>query len=81
MTEKKLQSILDELGSRVSTLTEENRTCNIRDHAAKKLVNELIQFIDTADWIKLFESCNNLFVKDLMKDWGKYKFPPNYKIK
>jgi hypothetical protein len=29
--------------------------------------------------VSLFESTENMFVKDLMKEWGAHLFPENYK--
>ena len=38
MTEKDIREMLEDLGSKVSILAEENRTCNNRDDAGRKLL-------------------------------------------
>ena len=79
MNEDEIQKILERLGTRVSLLSEENRLCKLRDDAGKELFTQLGQFISRQDWINLFESCKNIFVKDIMKEWGSHLFPDDYK--
>ena len=80
MKEEDIQVILDRLGNRVSHLSEENRLCKLRDDAGKELIGQLDQYLSSEDWLNLFESAENMFVKDLMKEWGAHLFPENYKI-
>ncbi len=81
MTEENIQSILDELGNRVSHLSEENRICKLQNNAGKELINQLESFIGSNDWVRIYESSDNPFVKDLMKEWGLHLFPKHYKIR
>ena len=79
MNEEDIQEILDRLGSRVSHLSEENRLCKLRDDAGKELIGQLGEYISPEDWVILFESSKNIFVKDLMREWGTHLFPEDYK--
>ena len=79
MNEEDIQKILDRLGSRVSHLSEENRLCKLRDNAGQELIGQLSEYISPEDWVSLFESSENMFVKDLMKEWGAHLFPKDYK--
>ena len=79
MNEEDIQEILERLGSRVSHLSEENRLYKLRDDAGQELIGQLGQYLSTEDWVSLFESTENMFVKDLMKKWGAHLFPENYK--
>ena len=78
MNEKDIQEILDNLGSRVGHLSEENRLCKLRDDAGQELIGQLGQYLSPTDWVSLFESSENMFVKDLMKEWGAHLFPKDY---
>ena len=73
--------ILDKLGSRVGYLSEENRLCKLRDDAGRKLILQLEPYISPEDWVKIYESTDDTFVKDLMKEWGIHFFPKDYVIK
>ena len=81
MNEEDIQKILDRLGSRVSHLSEENRLCKLRDDAGQELIGQLGQYLSPVDWVNLYESTVNMFVKDLMKEWGAHLFPEDYKCK
>ena len=81
MNEKGIQEILDKLGSRVGHLSEENRLCKLRDDAGQELIGQLGEYISPEDWVILFESSENMFVKDLMREWGAHLFPEDYKCK
>ena len=80
MTEKEIQSRLDTLGNRVSQLSEENRLHKLNSDAGKELLFQLKEIINSEDWILLYESCENIFVKDIMKEWGLHLFPENYQF-
>ena len=80
MNEEDIQKILDRLGSRVSHLSEENRLCKLRDNAGQELIGQLSQYLSPEDWVSLFESSENMFVKDLMKEWGAHLFPEDYNL-
>ena len=79
MKEEDIQEILDRLGSRVGYLSEENRLCKLRDDAGQELIGQLGQYLSAENWVSLFESSKNIFVKDLMKEWGAHLFPEDYK--
>ena len=79
MNEENIKEILDRLGSRVSLLSEENRLYKVRDDAGQQLIGQLGEYISSEDWVILYESSENMFVKDLMKEWGAHLFPENYK--
>ena len=80
MTEENIQEILDRLGNRVSMLSEENRISKIRDEAGKELISNLAEIITPMDWKELYESTENTFIRDLMKEWGSNLFPENFKF-
>ena len=80
MTEKEIQTILDTLGNRVSQLSEDNRLHKLKSDAGKELFFQLKEIINPEDWILLYESCDNTFVKDIMKEWGLHLFPKDYKL-
>ena len=79
MNEEDIHEILERLGSRVSHLSEENRLCKLRDNAGRELIGQLGQYLASEDWVSLYESSENIFMKDLMKEWGKHLFPKDYK--
>ena len=80
MSESNIQDDLDNLGKKVSTMAEENRLYKIRNDAGQELFTKLNDYISTEDWIKIFESTSNPFVKDIMREWGLHLFPKKYKI-
>ena len=80
MNKENIQEILDRLGNRVSHLSEENRLCKLRDDAGQELIGQLGEYISPEDWVSLFESSENMFVKDLMKEWGAHLFPEDYNL-
>ena len=80
MTEKEIQTRLDTLGNHVSQLSEENRLHKLNSDAGKELLFQLKEIINSEDWILLYESCENTFVKDIMKEWGLHLFPENYQF-
>ena len=41
---------------------------------------QLQTIINSKDWINIYESCENDFVKDIMKEWGIDFFPNDYKF-
>ena len=79
MNEEDIQEILDRLGNRVGYLSEENRLCKLRDDAGRELIGQLAQYLASEDWVSLYESSENMFMKDLMKEWGAHLFPEDYK--
>ena len=78
MSENDIQEVLDKLGRQVSKIAEENRVYKLHESALKEFISELSQFISKEDWVNLYESRNEPFVKDLMKEWGSQLFPKDY---
>ena len=78
MSDNDIQEVLDKLGQQVSKIAEENRVYKLHESALKEFISELSQFISKEDWVKLYESRNEPFVKDLMKEWGSQLFPKDY---
>ena len=78
MKDKDIQEILDNLGKHVSLLAEENRTCKTRDQAGKGLIKLIGSYVTKKDWVKIFNSTDNQFIKEIMIDWGKDIFPEDF---
>ena len=78
MTEKDIKEVLENLGSRVSILAEENRVCKNRDDAGRELITLLGEDIIVEDWVKIYKSTDNPFIKELMLDWGSHLFPEDF---
>ena len=78
MSDNDIQEVLDKLGRQVSKIAEENRVYQLHESALKEFISQLSQFISKEDWVKLYESGNEPFVKDLMKEWGSQLFPKDY---
>ena len=78
MSENDIQEVLEKLGRQVSKIAEENRVYKLHESALKEFISQLSQFISKEDWVKLYESGNEPFVKDLMKEWGSQLFPKDY---
>ena len=79
MTEQDIQEVLENLGEKVSILAEENRICKNRDDSGRQLITLLSDYVTQSDWIKLYESTNDQFIKALMLDWGSHYFPKDFK--
>ena len=78
MSANDIQEVLDKLGRHVSKIAEENRVYKLHESALKEFISQLSQFISKEDWVKLYESGNEPFVKNLMKEWGSQLFPKDY---
>ena len=78
MTENDIQEILDNLGQHVSKIAEENRVLKVREGALKELFALLSNHISAEEWVNIYESTTDIFIKDLIKDWGRELFPENY---
>ena len=78
MSDNDIQEVLDKLGLHVSKIAEENRVYKLHESALKEFISQLSQFISKEDWVKLYESGNEPFVKDIMKEWGSQLFPKDY---
>ena len=78
MTKQDIQEVLENLGGKVSVLAEENRVCKTRDDAGRKLISLLGDYLTQSDWIKLYESTDDSYIKNIMKDWGSHLFPEDF---
>ena len=79
MTDQDIRELLENLGSKVSILTEENRVCNNNDKAGRKLIALLAEYITEEDWVNIYQSTEDTLIKELMLDWGENFFPKNFK--
>ena len=78
MTEQDIRELLENLGSKVSILAEENRVCNNHDEAGRKLIKLLEGYITKEDWVTIYQSTEDILIKELMLDWGANFFPENF---
>ena len=78
MTEQDIRELLENLGSKVSILAEENRMCKNRDDAGRQLIALLENYLTENDWSNLYHSTENSFIKELMLDWGPHLFPEDF---
>ena len=62
----------------VGLLAEENRVCKSRDDAGQQLITLLDEYIAEDDWVKIYQSTDDLFIKELMLDWGSHLFPEDF---
>ena len=62
MTEQDIRELLEDLGSKVSLIAEENRVCKNRDDAGQQLINLLDEYIAEDDWVKIYKATNNPFI-------------------
>ena len=70
MTAEDIQKILENLGEKVSILAEENRVLQTRDDAGQLLISLLSNNINEEDWVKIYQSTDDVFIKEIMLDWG-----------
>ena len=75
MSEQDIRELLNNLGSKVSVIAEENRIRKNRDEAGKILIKLLADFITPNDWLIIYEKSDNQYVKELMLEWGANLFP------
>ena len=78
MTEQDIRELLENLGRKVSMLAEENRTCKKRDDAGQQLITLLDEYITEDNWVKIYKSTDDPFIKELMLDWGSHLFPKDF---
>ena len=80
MIEKQdIRKLLEDIGSKVSLLAEENRVCKNRDDAGKQLIALLKDYISKQDWLNLYESIDDIYIRELMIEWGSNLFPSDFK--
>ena len=78
MTSEDIQKILENMGEKVSILAEENRLFQTRDDAGQQLISLLINNINEEDWVKIYHSTDDEFIKEIMLDWGAHLFPEGF---
>ena len=78
MTAEDIQGILENLGEKVSILAEENRVLQTRDDAGQQLISLLSNNINEEDWVKIYQSTDDVFIKEIMLDWGAHLFPEGF---
>ena len=78
MTAEDIQKILENLGEKVSILAEENRVLQTRDDAGQQLISLLSNNINEEDWVKIYQSIDDVFIKEIMLDWGAHLFPEGF---
>ena len=78
MTEQDIRELLENLGSKVSILAEENRVCKNRDDAGRQLIALLKNYLTENDWGNIYQSIDDPIIKELMLDWGSDLFPENF---
>ena len=78
MTAEDIQKILENLGEKVSILAEENRVLQTRDDAGQQLISLLSTNINEEDWVKIYQSTDDVFIKEIMLDWGAHLFPEGF---
>ena len=78
MTAEDIQKILENLGEKVSILAEENRVLQTRDDAGQQLISLLSNNINEEDWVKIYQSTDDVFIKEIMLDWGADLFPEDF---
>ena len=78
MTEQDIRELLENLGRKVSILAEENRVCKSREDAGRQLLTLLYEYIGEDDWVTIYQSTDDPFIKELMLDWGSQLFPEDF---
>ena len=78
MTAEDIQKILENMGEKVSVLAEENRVLQTRDDAGQQLISLLSNNINEEDWVKIYQSTDDVFIKEIMLDWGAHLFPEGF---
>jgi len=78
MTAEDIQNILENLGEKVSILAEENRLLQTRYDAGQQLISLLSNNINEEDWVKIYQSTDDVFIKEIMLNWGADLFPEGF---
>ena len=78
MREEGIQEILQNLGDRVSVLAEENRVRITRDEAGRHLIKLMSEFINPNEWLNIYQNTDDIFIKEIMLDWGAHLFPEGF---
>ena len=78
MREEDIQEILQNLGERVSILAEENRVRLTRDDSGRHLIKLMSEFISPSEWLNIYQNTDDIFIKEIMLDWGAHLFPEGF---
>ena len=78
MREEDIQEILQNLGERVSVLAEENRVRLTRDDAGRHLIQLMSECISPNEWLNIYQNTDDIFIKEIMLDWGAHLFPEGF---
>ena len=78
MREEDIQEILQNLGEMVSVLAEENRVRLTRDDAGRHLIRLISKFISPNEWLNIYQNTDDIFIKEIMLDWGAHLFPEGF---
>ncbi|MDP6570012.1 MAG: hypothetical protein QF472_06680 [Candidatus Marinimicrobia bacterium] len=75
-----IQEALDNLGQQVSKIAEENRVFKLHEESLQKFVQNLGDYISPEDWGMIYNTIDDIFIKEVMKDWGSNLFPKDFKF-
>ena len=78
MREEDIQEILQKLGEKVSFLAEENRVRLAREDAGRSLIKLMTEFISPDVWLNIYQNTDDIFIKEIMLDWGEHLFPEGF---
>jgi len=75
-----IQEALDNLGQQVSKIAEENRVFKLHEESLQKLVQILGEHISSEDWELIYNNTDDIFIREVMKNWGGNLFPKDFKF-
>ena len=78
MSEEGIQEILQNLGERVSDLAEQNRVRLTRDDAGRNHIKLMSEFISPNQWLNIYKNTDDIFIREIMLDWGAHLFPKGF---
>ena len=78
MKQEDIQELLENLGEKVSILAEENRVRLTRDDAGRHLIKLMSEFINPDEWLNVYRNTDDIFIKEIMLDWGTHLFPEDF---
>tara|TARA_B100000029_G_scaffold463020_1_gene496013 strand:- start:172 stop:414 length:243 start_codon:yes stop_codon:yes gene_type:complete len=75
-----IQEALDNLGQQVSKIAEENRVFKLHEESLQKFVQILGDHISPEVWGVIYNTTDDIFIREVMKDWGSNLFPKDFKF-
>ena len=75
-----IQEALDNLGQQVSKIAEENRVFKLHEELLQKFVQILGDHISPEVWGVIYNTTDDIFIREVMKDWGSNLFPKDFKF-